>query len=120
MKIKKYLEYITELRRITSDQSGSGRTRFVDKIYDDPSSDKSLSAGVLLRKKLKDEEFQDVKNQLLPSMPDHFIKNYINKHSNPSKIRQLDKLRITMNNLQFLKDKAKLYEYNFGTPFLSC
>jgi len=55
--IKTYTEFINELYVIPSSISGSGRTKSQHLVYDDPTSDKSLSSGVLLNKKLKDEEF---------------------------------------------------------------
>ena len=105
MRIKGYVEYITEVRRITSHQSSSGRSIEVDVIYDEPSSDYVPSAGVALRDKLRGEEFADMVSQLPPNTPKYLTNRYI-KYSKKN-IEKFDKFKITMNNLQYLKDMAK-------------
>lgn len=109
MKIKSYTDFINEeLQRVISDQSGSGRTRSIDTILDDPSSAKSPSSSILLRKKLKDQEFDDLKNLLsitgYKDVPDWVIKDMAKNGLEEPKLK---KLRVTLNNLKFLKDKAE-------------
>ena len=86
-KIKTYIEYINELYTVPISVSGSGKTKTQHLIYDDPTSDKSLSSGVLLNQDLKDKEFLD----------------YINSGIGPGD----DKLSVLLNNLKFLKDKKQ-------------
>lgn len=102
MKVKKYSEFILELHRITSSSSSSGRTKFIDWVHDDPSVAKSPSAGILLRKELSDIEFDELKSNI--NAPDWLLRAV---QKDPSKANKLMKFKVTMNNLQFLKDKAK-------------
>ena len=103
MRIKSYIDFINEeLHRVISDQSGSGRTKSVDTIIDDPQSSKSLSSGILLRQQLKDKEFGDLRKAISSDVPDYVIKNMIKGGDT-----KLNKFKVTLNNLQFLKDKAK-------------
>jgi hypothetical protein len=103
MRIKSYIDFINEeLQRVVSDQSGSGRTKSVDTILDDPSSSKSLSSGILLRQQLKEKEFNDLRKAISNDVPDYVIKNMIKGGG-----VKLNKFKVTLNNLQFLKDKAK-------------
>ena len=90
--IKGYLEYITELRKITSNISKSGSTKEMDWIYDDPQDNKSLSSSILLRQQLKEKELED------SGLPIQFSKYPKSK---------IDKFKITLNNLKFLKDKQE-------------
>ena len=85
--LKRYQEFIVEeLRRVVSYSSGTGHTQAADLIYDDPTSSKSPSSGVLLKRDLKNkEEFTD----------------------EPIEVRNNIRLKVRMNNLKFLKDKAK-------------
>jgi hypothetical protein len=100
MRIKSFNEFITEeLRKVVSDKSGSGKTKFVDWIWNEPSSDKSPSAGISLRDKLREEEFQD----LIKNVPD-VSKNFLRKQKHK---RNAEKLSVTLNNLKFLKDMQK-------------
>lgn len=103
VKIKLFQEFILEeLRTIVSNSSGSGKTRYIDTILDDmPSSTKSLSSGILLRQDLKDREFDDFKK--LSNLPDYMIRGII-RNTNISKF---DKFKVSLNNLNFLKDRAK-------------
>lgn len=105
MRIKGYTEYITEVRRITSHQSSSGRSREVDVIYDEPITNYAPSAGVALRDKLRSEEFADMVSQLPPNTPKYLTNRFI-KYSKKN-IDKFDKFKITMNNLQYVKDMAK-------------
>lgn len=102
--IKEYKDFLLELRKVVSDTSGSGRTKTIDWVHNDPEDAKSTSAGILLRQQLKDKEFQDMVNIFKPGTPDYVIKDYIKKGGDDIK---MNKFRVTMNNLQFLKDKAK-------------
>lgn len=103
--IREYNQFVLEeLRKIVSGSSGSGRTKEVDWIYDDPEDAKSTSAGILLKKDLQDQEFKDMAKSLGPNVPDWKVKGFIKKGRIDTK---MDKLRVTMNNLQFLKDKLK-------------
>lgn len=104
MKIKSFDEFINEeLRKVVSDKSGSGKTKFVDWIWDEPSSDKSPSAGVSLRDKLREEEFQDLIKNAPPEISKALLRNQRHKRQK----RESEKLAVTLNNLQFLKDKQK-------------
>jgi hypothetical protein len=100
--IKLYKDFVNEeLQKIVSDQSGSGKTKFIDTIFNGPSSSKSPSSGILLRKHLKDQEFDDLKSILSDEIVGSFKKGKKGKSSKE------DKFKITLNNLKFLKDKAK-------------
>jgi hypothetical protein len=101
MKIKLYKDFLNEeLQKIISDQSGSGRTKYIDTIFNEPSSSKSPSSGILLRKQLRDQEFNDLKNILSDEIKGSFKKG-------KSRSSKEEKFKITLNNLKFLKDKAK-------------
>lgn len=94
MKIKSYIDFINEeLQRVVSDQSASGRTKSIDTIWDDPSSAKSPSSSVLLRKQLRDQEFDDLKNMFSSTgykdVPDWVIKDIIKKGVDETKFRKL-------------------------------
>lgn len=107
-RIKSFAEFITEeLQKITSDASISGKTKYIDWIWDEPSNDQSASAGVLLRNKLKEEEFQDIINTLsdikFDELPDISKKSFRKERDH----NRLEKLKITLNNLRFLKDMKK-------------
>lgn len=105
MKIKSFNEYITEeLRKVISDQSSSGKTKSVELIWDEPSSAKSPSAGISLKDELRGLEFQDLVNTLSNDKFDAKTKSQIKKDKNK---RKAEKLAVTLNNLQFLKDKQK-------------
>lgn len=86
------------------DSSNSGNTSFITTIYDDPHSAKSTGAGFLLRKDLEELEFQDMLSNI--NAPKWFIKELI-KNPNGPKYKRILKFQITLNNLQFLKDKLK-------------
>ena len=108
MIIKKYSEFITEeLTRVLSDQSGTGRTKFVDLVHDAPQDAKSLSAGVLLKKNLRDQEFQDMIDMAPVGTPTYAIKALIKKTKSTKEIDRYKKFSITINNLKFLKDMLK-------------
>jgi hypothetical protein len=105
----KYLKLFEEWEKHTQ-TSGSGRTRWIDTVWDIPTSSKAYSSGILLNKDLKDREFDDLKK--MTNEPDWVVKNMI-KNPNSVRQRELLKMRVLMNNLQFLKDeekqKGKLY-----------
>lgn len=85
--IKTYVEYINELV-LTSKRSRLYRE--IDTILDEPSSSKTLSSGLLLRNKLKNDESGNLKDwvfRMFRNMP--------------------KKLSISLNNLKFLKDELK-------------
>lgn len=91
--IKDFNQFINELK-VSSHTSGSGYTKVSDIILDMPSDAKSLSAGVLLKDKLRRQEFNDV------------IK-LISKFDGNGKIDIDNPIAITLNNLQFLKKKRE-------------
>ncbi len=97
--IKEYNDFLLELRKVVTSSSGSGRTKFIDWVHDDPIDAKSPSSGILLKQQLSDREFQDMVDLFDPGTPKKGIKK-------PSDSR-MDKFKVTMNNLQFLKDRAK-------------
>ena len=102
MKIKLYKDFINEeLQKIISGRSDSGKTKYIDTIFSEPSSSKSPSSGILLRKQLRDQEFDDLKNILSDEIESSFNKKRKSKSSKE------EKFKITLNNLKFLKDKAK-------------
>lgn len=105
MRIKSFSEYITEeLRKVISDQSGSGKTKSVEWIWDEPTSAKSPSAGVSLKDELRELEFQDLIKTLSHDELDNKSKSRLRKERFKAKP---DKLAVTLNNLRFLKDEQK-------------
>lgn len=56
--IKNFRDFVNEeLMRIRTGSSGSGKTKFIDTIWDDePTSPKSASSGILLNLDLKRRE----------------------------------------------------------------
>ena len=59
MRIKNYIEYITEMERFKSNSSRTGSTKEYDVVFDEPSSAKSPSAGIMLKNLLKKKEFEE-------------------------------------------------------------
>lgn len=105
MRIKSFVEYINEeLRKVTSDVSGSGKTKSVDWIWDEPSSAKSPSSGISLRDELRELEFQDLLNTMSDQKFDAKTKSQLRKEKFK---RKSEKLSVTLNNLKFLKDMQK-------------
>jgi hypothetical protein len=100
----KHLKLFEEFHKVVQ-SSGSGRTRWIDTIHDDPSSSKSYSAALLLKKDLEEKEFGELKKQLT-GVPDWVIKDTL-KNPNSARVPRLEQLRVTMNNLQFLKNMEK-------------
>lgn len=100
MIIKKYLEYITELRKIKSSSSNSGSTKYFDLIWDEPLDSKSPSAGVILRQKLSDIEFAEDVFRVTGKAPNKLLRKAKGE-------KHRERLLITMNNLAFLKDVKK-------------
>lgn len=105
--IIKYIDFINELR-IMSKVSGSGSTREIDTILDEPIDNKSLSAAVLLKKRLKEEEFQsdlakiiDPDSSYAPSIDSNKFRKWIGCRQKD------DRLIISINNLNFLKNEMK-------------
>jgi 5-methylcytosine-specific restriction endonuclease McrA len=99
----KHLMLIEEWHKVVQ-SSGSGRTRWIDTIHDDPSSPKSYSASLLLKKDLEEKEFDDLKK--MTGAPDWIIKDTL-RNPDSARKRRLDQMKVTMNNLQFLKDMEK-------------
>ena len=60
----KYLKLFEEWHKVVSKKSDSGKTKWVDTILDDPTSSKSLSSGILLKRDLEKEEFELRKNMV--------------------------------------------------------
>lgn len=103
--LKDYNDYITEeLRKLVSDSSGTGRTKWIDYVYDDEPDQKSAASGILLRDKLKREEFDDLIKIAGDYLSNSTIKYFIN---NPKKSKRVEKFLVTMNNLKYLKDMLK-------------
>ena len=100
----KYVKLFEAFKRVLSDSSGSGRTKHFDNIYDDPIDAKSPSAAILLKKDLEDQEYQDMFG-IVPNKS--ILKKYIKSSGSNRLIKRIEKFKVTMNNLQFLKDKAK-------------
>lgn len=92
------MKYIIEFKKYKS--GSSGRTKYIDTIWDDPTSSKSHSSAVVLRNKLKDLEDVETRDEL-GDLPDWALRKI---KSNPDKY---EKLKVTLNNLKFLKDKLK-------------
>lgn len=105
MRIKRYIEYVTELHKVV-DASTSGKTKYINWIHDEPSSAKSASAGLLLKKELGEKEFDDLKASMSGNAPDWAVRDLQKKPQSP-RAKRLEKFKVTLNNLQFLKDKAK-------------
>lgn len=103
---------INELK-VTSRTSSSGRTKEVDVILDEPSSSRTLSSSILLRKKLKEEELESelgdimditsVKSSPKRKVSLHKIKPQIVRQHE----RRMDKLLMLINNMNFLKDQLE-------------
>jgi hypothetical protein len=100
----KYLKLFEEWHKVVSKKSDSGKTKWVDTILDDPTSPKSLSSGILLKRDLEKEEFDDLKN--LTGLQDYEVRD-IARGKLPKQNKKLEDLKVTLNNLQFLKDKHK-------------
>lgn len=98
--IKNYKEFITELYKVSNEISSKNK-KFVDVIWDDPDNSKSKSSSILLKKDLQDRELEDVR-RYLPNFPDYILKSYLKGDD-----AKYNKFKVTLNNLQFLKDKAK-------------
>lgn len=102
--VKRYNEFINELHKVLSNQSGSGRTKEFDLIWDTPEDAKNLASGVLLKNDLKNKEFIS----LITS-----FKDFSEPENKMAKKTKEDKLKITINNLRFLKEKeSELGELN--------
>lgn len=98
-KILKFIDFVNELQTFVSDRSSTNRTKWIQSIHDEPTTNKSAASSILLKKKyteLEDKELIDTLN--IPKWALYKIKK------NPQKYT---KLKITLNNLQFLKDQLK-------------
>lgn len=102
MRLKYFQDHINEVNRVINGVSRTGKSKSIDVIWDDPTNDKSLSSGILLKKKLKDEELKDLINILSDDRFSPKSKDKIKKISTKS-----NKLAVAINNLQFLKDKQE-------------
>ena len=88
-----------ELVNLTSSISTSGRTKEVDRIYNDENPHiKSPAAYLLLKDKYKKAELDDIKKLFSADIP-----VYRYKTNDP----KLTRILVTLNNLQFLKHKLK-------------
>jgi hypothetical protein len=104
--LKSYNEFILEeLVKLTSSSSRSGRTKEVSLIHDIPETPKSPSALDLLNQKLREEEFKELLDTLSDNKFDKSPVNKINKSSRRQEMQ--DELKVTINNLMFLKDKQR-------------
>jgi hypothetical protein len=99
----KYLKLFEEWHKVVN-PSGSGRTRWIDTIHDDPTSAKSYSSSLLLKKDYAEKEFDELKT--MTGAPDWVIKEVL-KDPNSPRFKRLEQMKVMMNNLQFLKDKEK-------------
>lgn len=91
-KILLFNDFINEeLYKVLTDRSGSGKTRIIDTILNDPSSAKSTGSGVLLRKQLSDVEMLDTI-----------------KSAESGSTSKNGKLSVTINNLEFLKHQKSI------------
>lgn len=105
IKIEKYNSFINELYKVKNYDTSTKNTKYVDVILDEPTDQSSLSHSILLKKKFRDLENQEVLQTLsnvkkmTPSQRSLFFKGLQKKSPN------LTKLSITINNLQFLKHK---------------
>jgi hypothetical protein len=99
-RIYSYSQFINEeLKDITTNVSGSGRSREVAKIYNDEDAYiKSPAAGILLNNKFRREEMDSIITALQQgAKPEEF------SIEDPKLLRIL----VLANNLKFLKDKLK-------------
>lgn len=101
----KYLKLYEEWHKVVSKRSDSGKTKWVDTILDDPTSPKSLSSGILLKRDLGKEEFDDLKR--ITGLQDYEVRDIARGKKLSKGDKRLEDLKITLNNLQFLKDKHK-------------
>lgn len=90
IKIKSFVEFNEELQVFPISRSGTGKTKLNHLIFDEPTSDKSLSAGIILNNKLKEEEFNNLANKDVQEI----------NEINPG-------LAVAINNLNFLKYKRE-------------
>jgi hypothetical protein len=97
--IKSFYEFINELR-ITK-PSKTGYTKEVDNILDDPTTNKSLSAGLMLRNKLSEEEMDSEIQSL--NLKELKIKWPILNAFR----RKKEELILLMSNFNFLIDELK-------------
>lgn len=95
--IKSYIEFINELK-ITTRTSGSGSTKEIENILDEPTTNKSLSAGLMLRNKLRGEESSQFYNFPIENIKKPILNTYRDKP---------EALKLLINNLEFLKDELK-------------
>lgn len=103
--IKNFRQFITEeLRKVVSNVSGSGKTKHIEWIWDEPSSAKSPSAGISLRDELRELEFQDLINTMSDDKFEIKSKSQLRKEKFK---RKDEKLSVTINNLKFLKHKLR-------------
>lgn len=61
MRILNFEEYIIEFQKYTSTSTSSGRTKYIDTIWDDPLTSKSASSAVILKDKLRKLEDEDLR-----------------------------------------------------------
>lgn len=104
MGIQNFRGFVNEIYSVRTAESSSGRTKFIEKIMDEPSSAKVPAAGILLRKELEDLEFKDMIK--LTSLPPWAVREMM-KNPDSQLSKKVRKFQVTMNNLKFLKDKAE-------------
>jgi hypothetical protein len=98
-----FLEFINEeFKKVKFDGSNTGRTKIVHNILDDPSNQKSYSSGILLRDKLRDQEFKDIMSD------NDFDKMSKKERSRIRSIKHADGIKKSLNNLKFLEDQERL------------
>ena len=95
--IKSYIEFINELK-ISNRTSGSGRTKEIDNILDEPTTNKSLSAGLMLKNKFRGEE----SSQFYEFPIENIKKPLLNAYRDNQ-----EALKVLISNLDFLKDELK-------------
>lgn len=106
MRIKLFNQFVNEeLTNIQTYKSGSGNIKSFDKIYnDDNPNPKSLASGLLLNKEYQEQEEEDLYDVLGLDKSLGGSSQFYKVQKNP---KELEKLKVRLNNLKFLKSKLK-------------
>lgn len=106
MRIKLFNQFVNEeLTNIQTYKSGSGNIKSFDKIYNDENPNpKSLASGLLLNKEYQEQEEEDLYDVLGLDKSLGGSSQFYKVQKNP---KELEKLKVRLNNLKFLKSKLK-------------
>lgn len=106
MRIKPFNQFVNEeLTNIQTYKSNTGTIKSFDKIYSDENPNpKSLASGLLLKKDYHDQELEDLYDVLGLDKSLAGTAQFYKVQKNP---KELEKLKVRLNNLKFLKYKLK-------------